>query len=352
MNNERLGKLAGISLLTEETVRTKDGKTYSGDRNQIEKALAASGTPAAEREAILAGKIPVTPQVAAQLVKSKAVKPDAATSGSPKKAQGAWDKYKAHKETSRTSPSKEFQTALKAFAANWSDYTLDQPDVEPEHAAPDAAENFFYDYHDKWKIWAQALGMSKSNMKEVVAERVYEAMTSGAKAGPRESVTRNKFSLKEALKPTPFQTGVALTQPSYPDFQICKACDGEGVDAYAQHGGPRECPECYGDGEVPKRTYTSTPPTTPRAKDPVLSASLNASSKFASAASKTKGLRRESASVNEGHCASCGGMGCKKCNHTGLDKKGYCKLCDGAGYYTDAETSKRKTCPKCKGTGF
>jgi len=70
----------------------------------------------------------------------------------------------------------EFQETVREFASNWSEYAEESPeDLAPEHAAHDAALGFFSDYPD-WRKWADAVGMTKSEMHAAVQDSVYAAM--------------------------------------------------------------------------------------------------------------------------------------------------------------------------------
>lgn len=64
--------------------------------------------------------------------------------------------------------------AIKKFAANIGN---DLPeDASASDVAPDIAENFFYEY-PKWEEWAAWCDMNKQEVKEIVVDYVYEALT-------------------------------------------------------------------------------------------------------------------------------------------------------------------------------
>ena len=67
-----------------------------------------------------------------------------------------------------------FQGAVREFASDW---TGNEHSEHAADVAPDAAENFFYQY-TQWKEWARMLGLSRDIIKSIVADEVYEAMTS------------------------------------------------------------------------------------------------------------------------------------------------------------------------------
>lgn len=78
----------------------------------------------------------------------------------------------------------EWREACKEYAANWRGWAYEHaeeygPDTDPDQAAQgsasDAADGFFHEYSD-WRRWASRLKMTRSSMKEAVADFVYEAM--------------------------------------------------------------------------------------------------------------------------------------------------------------------------------
>lgn len=169
-------------MLNEETVRTAKGKTYSGSRNEIQRALIDYGASAPERAAILAGTIPISKSALAALLRAKAVKSDA-----PERLTKPydWDKEQRVKARKAHAAEKKLHAAINRFARDWRDFTLDNPETPPSDAAGDAALGFFWQY-PKWKQWAKAMAhggsaMSKEDIRALVAEIVYEEMMKGTK---------------------------------------------------------------------------------------------------------------------------------------------------------------------------
>lgn len=170
--------------LTEVTVKTADGKTYTGEPTRITKALVQFGTTDAERQAIMAGRIPINQAALRSLIKSKAVESDQ-PARIPKPYD--WEKDRRRQVKTRQAARNKFQVAVKKFARNWRGFTQDQPDTQPEDAASDAAESFFWEYPE-WKEWAAAMSdeftgrtMSKTAMKEIITDFVHDEMLKGAK---------------------------------------------------------------------------------------------------------------------------------------------------------------------------
>lgn len=166
-------------LLTEISVRTADGRIFHGEPRNIERALIRFGASKAERDAIMARQVPVSSAALAALKREKAVKPE------PKPFNP-----KPYKERdtgrSRDAAEKKFQAAIKRFAKNWTNFTQESPDIEPEDAAHDAADGFFYENPD-WEKWVRAMMVpgydrrpkSRQEVQEIVADYVYDAMVKG-----------------------------------------------------------------------------------------------------------------------------------------------------------------------------
>lgn len=78
----------------------------------------------------------------------------------------------------------DLNTMIKEFAAQYTDYVEetsgDDFSVSPEDAAPDLADNFFWE-HPEWKDAARALGLTKQTVKEIVTDEIYDAMLKGAR---------------------------------------------------------------------------------------------------------------------------------------------------------------------------
>lgn len=87
--------------------------------------------------------------------------------------------YEAEQDRLREEAQEAFEASIRDFASNWSSFTKESPDTDPQDAASDAAEGFFYDYPE-WRKWAKLLGMDQSSVKGSVVDHVYEAMISGS----------------------------------------------------------------------------------------------------------------------------------------------------------------------------
>lgn len=108
------------------------------------------------------------------------------------KRGGVWDEYFGEDEddadeddwfeaqrTRKQGLEDAYRAAVKEFSEQFSDFMEESPDISPEDAAPDLADNFFHEYPE-WRDWAQALQMSRTHMKEAIADYVYDAMKKGA----------------------------------------------------------------------------------------------------------------------------------------------------------------------------
>lgn len=82
-------------------------------------------------------------------------------------------------ELDRQKSQEEFDAAVKLFADGAKDYSSDltSDEMTPADIAPDMAENFFFN-NPTWKHWANQLDMTRADMKSLVADMVYEAMSS------------------------------------------------------------------------------------------------------------------------------------------------------------------------------
>lgn len=163
----------GEALIRETTLKTRDGQEWTGDYNRIEKALVVYGSSSGERTAIMNGSFPINTG-ALQALKSQGAVKRVASPRSPSRVASVGAPL-----TRGSGAKKAFDKALKKYASNWTDFNDDQPDNDPQGAALDAAEGFFYEF-PQWKEWAKALGHSRSIMQEIVADHVYEAMTSSS----------------------------------------------------------------------------------------------------------------------------------------------------------------------------
>ena len=158
--------------LHEETIKSSDGRTYSGDRNKIASALIKFGSSGPERAAIIAGNIPIGAQALAYLKSQSAVKRD-------ERPRDYKPRMSPHRSSGLTFQSalNKLTASIKRYAKNWTNFTTESPDVDPQDAAPDAAQGFFYE-EPNWKKWADAMGIKKYEVKEMCAEYIHDAMTS------------------------------------------------------------------------------------------------------------------------------------------------------------------------------
>lgn len=78
-----------------------------------------------------------------------------------------------------------FHRAVRTFAKSWTDFEVESSDTSPEDACYVAADGFFIEY-PQWQEWAKAMVVpeydkrpkSRTDVKEIVADYVYDAMTS------------------------------------------------------------------------------------------------------------------------------------------------------------------------------
>jgi hypothetical protein len=115
---------------------------------------------------------------------------------------------------------KEFRATVADFAEGFvSEFTED----DPADIAYDGADGFFWNY-PQWKTWASALRMSKAEMKEAVADMIYDAMTKNRKTESKKiSVVDLKKILKEELRlaqMTNMRTQKEKVPTSFQDFRL------------------------------------------------------------------------------------------------------------------------------------
>jgi hypothetical protein len=104
-----------------------------------------------------------------------AAKADKELNASRKRADKTFERDRRSREKLESA----YRKAVDEFSKQFRDFTLESPEISPEDAAPDLAENFFHEYPD-WPKWAAALRMSRIHMKEAITDYVYEAMMKGA----------------------------------------------------------------------------------------------------------------------------------------------------------------------------
>jgi len=88
------------------------------------------------------------------------------------------EEYELEKQRAFDEASSAYVEALSDYAGNWTHFTSEMPGVEPEDAAPDAADGFFHEYPE-WRSWARALDLSKEDIRSAVVDHVHEAMLTG-----------------------------------------------------------------------------------------------------------------------------------------------------------------------------
>lgn len=167
------------------SIKDGNGKTYQGSKSRIYTAMVKFGSSNAERAHILSRTIPASSALISYLKGQNVIKADQPTPRPGKPKVDSWEAYREKQRRAHRTAEKKFQAAVAKFAKNWRGFMLDMPDVLPEDAAPDVAESFFFDYPE-WKEWAAAMSdynypMSKTTMKEIIADRVYDEMLKGAK---------------------------------------------------------------------------------------------------------------------------------------------------------------------------
>lgn len=92
------------------------------------------------------------------------------------------EEYEASKERARQESQEAFDKAVRDYASNWTDFRQSMGDEWDDDmgqsAAMDAAPGFFHQYPE-WKRWAAELGMQKEDIRSMIADFVYEAITTG-----------------------------------------------------------------------------------------------------------------------------------------------------------------------------
>jgi len=168
------------------TIRTADGKEYTGWRTSIDRALLSYGSSMPERQAILSGQIPISPAAASSLQRVGAVK-RVEKPRTPLKSNPLTVRERRPKSWAAQN---KLDAAVRRFSKMWTNFTQEMPDTEPEDAASDAALGFFFD-NPEWETWARAAGVGgdygrtaqglKTVVHELVRDSVYDAMLKGAK---------------------------------------------------------------------------------------------------------------------------------------------------------------------------
>lgn len=162
---------------SDTTLRTADGKEYSGMRSKIDRALMSYGSSMPERQAILSGQIPISSSAVGSLQRIGAVKRiEKPREPSKRSTIDPWERLQRRRDAVH----RKFNAATARFARNWRNFTKEISDTTPEDAASDAALGFFYDYPE-WQEWAKVLDMSKDAVHGLVTDLVYDQMIKGKK---------------------------------------------------------------------------------------------------------------------------------------------------------------------------
>jgi hypothetical protein len=178
-----------------------DRKTtyWIGDRDNINVGLIMADVPKETRIAVLRGEKSVPSSVISMLKKRGAIDREKL----PKPVHDPNIPKAPRQMTSRAAEEK-LAAAIRRFAKNWTNFTTEMPDIQPEDAASDAALSFFYEYPE-WEKWVHAMWdpygydkkLSKSEVQERVADYVFDAMMKGKE---RAEKVRPKAPPKQSYK--------------------------------------------------------------------------------------------------------------------------------------------------------
>lgn len=173
-------------------------RTWLGNRDDVNIGLIMTDMPRDERLAVLRGERSIGDKALQVLKKRGAVSPPPKPEAPPKPTGPRPERL------SRSSAENKLAAAIKRFARNWTDFTLDMPDVSPEDAAWDAAGGFFHEYPE-WEKWVRAMWdpygwdkrLTKTEVQERVADYVHDAMVKGAERAAKQ---KPKAPPKETYK--------------------------------------------------------------------------------------------------------------------------------------------------------
>ena len=177
-------------VLAEAVVKTTSGEEYTGDHQRMYNVLLKFGTSAAEREAILTGAIPINATALAALKQAHVVtkvavpgkRKDVNVGGNRKKPSSLGTYWNSQSSRSATAQ-KKLRKMFDDYADNWTEFTLESPDIQPEDAAFDAADGFWYQSNDIPALIMQA-GWTREQVREMLADHIYDAMMKGARSNP------------------------------------------------------------------------------------------------------------------------------------------------------------------------
>jgi hypothetical protein len=178
------------AVVSEVTIKSRRGDAddvfddWTGDDGRVLRALAKAGVSGAEREQIMKGNVPVSSSVLSMLRRDAKLK----KVERPHEPKPYKERRPAYSVSKRQKAEKQLRAAVAKYASNWTNFTHESPDIEPEDAAGDAADGFFYEYPE-WQQWLQAMydpytlerPMSKQDIKSMVTDYVYDAMQKGSK---------------------------------------------------------------------------------------------------------------------------------------------------------------------------
>jgi hypothetical protein len=201
-------------------------RTWVGNRDQVNIGLIMTDMPREDRLAVLRGDKSIGDKALQVLKKRGAVtldKPPAA----PKAPAGP-----KQPRLTRQGAENRLSAAIKSFARNWTNFTQEMPDVQPEDAAWDAAGGFFYEYPE-WEKWVRAMWdpygfdkrLTKTEVQERVADYVHDAMMKGAERAAKQkpkAPPKETYKVYGKLKGAPAHTrvkGKAYLAPADTQFK-------------------------------------------------------------------------------------------------------------------------------------
>lgn len=232
-------------------LRDPDGNAYEGGRDEVRRALVRSTQlDAAERAAVMnTGNAPAA--VIGRLKRDNVIKRhvtqadrEAAVARARERDGRSSDAWERRDRAMRDKLERAYRKAADEFAKQWTDFTSENPDASPADAASDAADSFFWEYEGEWREWARALGTTRQTMKDVIADRVYDAMMKGAKKRGR---TDEAYTGKLVpVAPGQHYSGKFGLRSAYREYEHgdqCPKCDGAIVSQHGQfeHLKCRDC---------------------------------------------------------------------------------------------------------------
>jgi hypothetical protein len=153
---------------------------WMGDVEKIRVGLIMADVPKEERELILTGQKTISKRILAVLKQRDAVfqepnpapKPRDPNAPKPNRIGGRMSQHSAQEKLNRL---------IASFSKQYTDFVWEEPDMNPEDVCYDIADSFFsYVDQNIWKKYASICGMSRTTIKEIVADNVHDAMMKGA----------------------------------------------------------------------------------------------------------------------------------------------------------------------------